>query len=42
MGASWSVTLRDEHRLKMFVNRVRRTIFDPRSEEATVVGRKIA
>jgi len=40
MGASRSVTLRDGHRLTMFVNRVRRAIFDPKSEEATVVGRK--
>ena len=32
--------LRDVNRLTMFMNRVRRTIFDPKSEEATVVGRK--
>jgi hypothetical protein len=36
MGASWSVNLRDGHRLTMFVNRVLRTMFDPKSEEVTV------
>ena len=40
MGASWLVTVRDGHRLTMFVNRVLRTIFDPKSEEVTSVGRK--
>jgi hypothetical protein len=41
MGASWSVTLREGHRLTMFVNRMLRTIFDPKSEEITGVRRKL-
>jgi hypothetical protein len=41
VGASWSVILRDGHRLTMFVNRVLRKIFDPKSEEITGVERKL-
>jgi hypothetical protein len=40
MGAPWSVTLRDGHRLTMFVNRVLRMILDSKSKEVTGVGRK--
>jgi hypothetical protein len=30
---TWSLTLREEHRLKMFENRVLRRIFGPKREE---------
>jgi hypothetical protein len=30
---TWSLTLREEHRLKVFENRVLRRIFGPKSEE---------
>jgi hypothetical protein len=30
---SWSLTLREEHRLRVFVNRVLRRIFGPKSVE---------
>jgi hypothetical protein len=29
---TWSVTLRDEHRLRVFENRVLRRIFEPKKE----------
>jgi hypothetical protein len=31
----WSLTLREEHRLRMFENRVLRRIFGPRRDEVT-------
>jgi hypothetical protein len=33
---NWSVTLREEHRLRVFENRVLRTIFGPKRDE--VIG----
>jgi hypothetical protein len=30
---TWSVTLREEHRLRVFENRVRRRVFGPKREE---------
>jgi hypothetical protein len=30
---TWSLTLREEHRLRMFVNRMLRRIFGPKGEE---------
>jgi hypothetical protein len=32
---TWSVTLREEHRLRMFENRVLRGIFGPKRDEVT-------
>jgi hypothetical protein len=32
---TWSVTLREEHRLRVFENRVLRRIFGPKREEVT-------
>jgi hypothetical protein len=32
---SWSLTLREEHRLRAFENRVLRTIFRPKRDEVT-------
>jgi hypothetical protein len=32
---TWSLTLREEHRLKVFENRVLRRIFGPKREEVT-------
>jgi hypothetical protein len=32
---TWSLTLREEHRLRVFENRVLRRIFGPRSDEVT-------
>jgi len=32
---TWSLTLREEHRLRMFENRVLRRIFGPKREEMT-------
>jgi hypothetical protein len=37
---TWSLTLRDEHRLRVFENRVLR-IFGPKSDEATGDWRKL-
>jgi hypothetical protein len=37
----WSVTLREEHRLRMFENRVLRRIFGPKREEVTGEWRKL-
>jgi hypothetical protein len=34
---SWSLTLRDEHRLRVFENRVLRRIFGPKRDEVTGV-----
>jgi hypothetical protein len=35
---TWSVTLREEHRLRVFENRVLRRIFGPKRDEVTEVG----
>jgi hypothetical protein len=32
---TWSVTLREEHRLRVFVNRVLKIIFGPERDEVT-------
>jgi hypothetical protein len=33
---TWSLTLREEHRMRRFVTRVLRKIFGPKMEQATV------
>jgi hypothetical protein len=38
---SWSLTLREEHRLRVFENRVLRRIFDPKRVEVTGDRRKL-
>jgi len=38
---TWSLTLREEHRLRVFVNRVLRRIFGPRRDEVTGEWRKL-
>jgi hypothetical protein len=38
---TWSVTLREEHRLRVFENRVTRRIFGPKREEVTEDWRKL-
>jgi hypothetical protein len=38
---TWSVTLREEHRLRVFENRVLRRIFGPKRDEITGEGRKL-
>jgi hypothetical protein len=38
---TWSLTLREEHRLKAFGNRVLRRIFGPRRDEVTEEWRKL-
>jgi hypothetical protein len=38
---TWSLTLREEHRLKVFENRVLRRIFGPRRYEVTGEWRKL-
>jgi hypothetical protein len=37
---TWSLTLREEHRLRVFENRVLRRIFEPKGEEVTGDWRK--
>jgi hypothetical protein len=37
----WSLTLREEHRLRVFENRVLRGIFGPKSDEVTGYGKKL-
>jgi hypothetical protein len=39
--ATWSLTLREEHRLRVFENRVLRRIFVPKRDEATGEWRKL-
>jgi hypothetical protein len=39
--ATWSLTLREEHRLRVFENRVLRRILGPKREEVTGVWRKL-
>jgi hypothetical protein len=38
---TWSLTLREEHRLRVFENRVLRRIFGPRKDEVTGGFRKL-
>jgi hypothetical protein len=38
---TWSLTLREEHRLKVFEKRVLRRIFGPKRDEVTVDWRKL-
>jgi hypothetical protein len=38
---TWSLTLREEHRLRVFENRVLRRIFGPRRDEVTGDWRKL-
>jgi hypothetical protein len=38
---TWSVTLREEHRLMVFENRVLRRIFGPKRDEVLVEWRKL-
>jgi hypothetical protein len=38
---TWSVTLREEHRLRVFENRVLRRIFGPKRDEVTGERRKL-
>jgi hypothetical protein len=38
---TWSLTLREEHRLRMFGNRVLRRIFGPKRDEVTGEWRKL-
>jgi hypothetical protein len=38
---TWSLTLREEHRLRVFENRVLRRIFGPKRDEATGEYRKL-
>jgi hypothetical protein len=38
---TWSVTLREEHRLRVFENRVVRRIFGPKRDDVTEEWRKL-
>jgi hypothetical protein len=38
---TWSLTLREEHRLRVFENRVLRRIFVPKKDEVTGEWRKL-
>jgi hypothetical protein len=38
---TWSLTLREEHRLRVFENRILRRIFGPKRDEVTVEWRKL-
>jgi len=38
---TWSLTLREEHRLRVFQNRVLRRIFGPKRDEVTEEWRKL-
>jgi hypothetical protein len=38
---AWSLTLKDEHRLRVFENRVLRRIFGPKRDEVTREWRKL-
>jgi hypothetical protein len=38
---TWSLTLREEHRLKVYENRVLRRIFGPKRDEVTGEWRKL-
>jgi hypothetical protein len=38
---TWSFTLREEHRLRVFENRVLRKIYEPKKDEVTGEWRKL-
>jgi hypothetical protein len=38
---TWSLTLREEHRLRVFENRVLRRIFEPKRDEVAGEWRKL-
>jgi hypothetical protein len=38
---TWSLTLREEHRLRVFENRVLRKIFGPKRDEVTGAWKKV-
>jgi hypothetical protein len=38
---TWSLTLREEHRLRVFENRLLKRIFEPKRDEVTVEWRKL-
>ena len=38
---TWSLTLREEHRLRVFENRVLRKVFGPKRDEVTGEWRKL-
>jgi hypothetical protein len=38
---TWSLTLREEHRLRVFENRVLRRIFGPKRDDLTAEWRKL-
>ena len=38
---TWSLTLREERRLRVFENRVWRRVFGPKRDEVTLEGRKL-
>jgi hypothetical protein len=40
-SVTWSLTLREEHRLRVFENRVLRRIFGPKRDEVTGKWRKL-
>jgi hypothetical protein len=40
-GETWSVTLREEHRLRVFENRVLRRLFGPKMDEKIGTWRKL-
>jgi hypothetical protein len=40
-GSTWSVTLREEHRLRVFENRVLRRIFGSKRDEVTGDWRRL-
>jgi hypothetical protein len=40
-GETWSLTLREEYRLRVFENRVLRRIFGPKRDEVIGVWRKL-
>jgi hypothetical protein len=41
MGETWTLTLREEHRLRVFENKVLRRIFEPKRDEVTEGWRKL-
>src|SRR5215471_10081877 len=41
MDVAWSLTLREEHRLRVFENRVLRRVFGPKRDEVTGELRKL-
>jgi hypothetical protein len=41
MCVTWSLALREEHRLRVFENRVLRRIFGPKRDEGTGERRKL-